>query len=198
MKALPFLAPPPPPARRPAGSSHTEMMQTLVLGSMFAGWYAANIAFNIYNKQVLARPTSQLTSPASQPLSHTPTGAPGHLENPPQQALTNPLFLFPCTCTAAQGVCLPAHHHGGAVPGGQLRDAGGVGQRPAAGAQDHMEHRECVGFVGVGWVGMECGGGGRSVLCVVGCGVWDVQWWSLSQVNNLSDVTRCDVMLKLL
>ncbi|PNW80135.1 hypothetical protein CHLRE_08g379350v5 [Chlamydomonas reinhardtii] len=35
------------------GSSHTEMMQTLVLGSMFAGWYAANIAFNIYNKQLL-------------------------------------------------------------------------------------------------------------------------------------------------
>ncbi|KAG2452404.1 hypothetical protein HYH02_002647 [Chlamydomonas schloesseri] len=35
------------------GSSHSELMQTLVLGSMFAGWYAANIAFNIYNKQLL-------------------------------------------------------------------------------------------------------------------------------------------------
>ncbi|GLI68197.1 hypothetical protein VaNZ11_012541 [Volvox africanus] len=31
----------------------SEFVSTLVLGSMFAGWYAANIAFNLYNKQVL-------------------------------------------------------------------------------------------------------------------------------------------------
>ncbi|EFJ45867.1 hypothetical protein VOLCADRAFT_109189 [Volvox carteri f. nagariensis] len=31
----------------------SELTSTLILGSMFAGWYAANIAFNLYNKQVL-------------------------------------------------------------------------------------------------------------------------------------------------
>ncbi|GLC40869.1 holo-[acyl-carrier-protein] synthase [Pleodorina starrii] len=31
----------------------SELVSTLILGGMFAAWYAANIAFNLYNKQVL-------------------------------------------------------------------------------------------------------------------------------------------------
>ncbi|KXZ55452.1 hypothetical protein GPECTOR_2g1001 [Gonium pectorale] len=33
--------------------THSELLSTLYLGSLFAGWYVANIAFNLYNKQVL-------------------------------------------------------------------------------------------------------------------------------------------------
>ncbi|MEW5310472.1 MAG: hypothetical protein WDW38_002269 [Sanguina aurantia] len=41
-------------------------METLTLGALFAGWYAANIAFNIYNKQVLAVFPHPLTCTAAQ------------------------------------------------------------------------------------------------------------------------------------
>ena len=31
----------------------SDLTKTLVLGALFCGWYAFNIVFNIYNKQVL-------------------------------------------------------------------------------------------------------------------------------------------------
>uniref|UniRef100_A0A7S0R1A5 Sugar phosphate transporter domain-containing protein n=1 Tax=Chlamydomonas leiostraca TaxID=1034604 RepID=A0A7S0R1A5_9CHLO len=36
-----------------ASGQNKELMETLVLGALFGGWYLSNIVFNIYNKQVL-------------------------------------------------------------------------------------------------------------------------------------------------
>ncbi|GFR49332.1 hypothetical protein Agub_g11360, partial [Astrephomene gubernaculifera] len=36
-----------------AEGDNPDVASTFVLGALFAGWYAANIAFNLYNKQVL-------------------------------------------------------------------------------------------------------------------------------------------------
>ena len=38
---------------KPVEPAGDERAKTLLLGALFAGWYATNIVFNIYNKQVL-------------------------------------------------------------------------------------------------------------------------------------------------
>jgi uncharacterized BrkB/YihY/UPF0761 family membrane protein len=45
----------------------SDSSKTAVLGVLFAGWYATNIVFNLFNKQVLNIRALQHSNPNSKP-----------------------------------------------------------------------------------------------------------------------------------